>query len=491
MKKLLSIIVMLTFVLSLAACGDDTNGDDNGRTPSNDNGDNNDSGDNNDNGDNGGSTIDLQGQEFVIFADSPNTRDPRDDRYNGLHQSEKEALIDAVEEKYNIEVVFRAYPSNASWGGARNRWIVNNVVSGSPQGHIYEMPSTSIPELAEAGVILDLTDYMDIYGDPAFPDEKKEFGRFLDGYYTYDDYLPINENGIYYNMELLADLGFEDDLPTQMWLDGDWNWDNMEGLFKDIDDAISDRDDHYVMGGRTYNWSYGMVHANGGHFINDQLDIGILDAPTINTLQYMADLYEDIAWRSESSLSNTVEQEFLEGRIVFHNGSYWHTFNESRFGNRSWSDIGFVPYPTGDNTEEDLSNYGNMLTFGPRTYLVSRGYEKENIPEGYEDFFIHDELIFQIWSEMQYFADIDDAYLDFQLELYQYYANDVSVDAHVSVLDVLNNELYYALGTDVHGHVEGSVMIEMEGAIKDNEVRSTMEAMHPILQALIEERFSE
>ncbi len=490
MKKIFSLILMVSLVFTLAACGGDTD-------PSDDNGSNGSNGNNGDNGDNGNGdndveqTYDLQGQEFIIFVDSPNTTDPRDDRYNGLNQSAKAALIEEVEARYNIQVVYRAYPSNATWGGARNRWIVNNVVSGSPQGHIYEMPSTSIPELADAGAILDLSEYMDIYGSPDFPETKKEFGRFLDGFYTYDDYVPMNENGIFYNMELLADLGFENDLPTQMWLDGEWDWTAFETLAKDIDAAIADRDDHYVIGGRTYNWAYGMVHANGGHLINDQLEIGLLESPAFNTIQFIADLYEDVAWRSESSLSNTVEQEFVEGRIVFHNGSYWHTFNESRFGNRSWGDIGFVPYPTGDNTEEDLSNYGNMLTFGPRTYLVSRGYEKENIPAGYEDFFIHDELIFQIWSEMQYFGNIDETYLDFQFELYQYYANDASVDAHVSVLQKINNDLFYALGTDVHGHVEGSVMIQLEGAIKDNEVRSTLEAIHPILESLIEDRFSE
>ncbi|MFH5881361.1 MAG: ABC transporter substrate-binding protein [Candidatus Izemoplasmataceae bacterium] len=475
MKKIFSLVLLIMLTLVIAGCNNSNGNTDPDPDPNPD--------------PDNGSTINLQGQEFIIIANTPITADPRSDRYEGLNQEIKIQLIEEVEAKYNIKVVYKPFPSNATWGGARERWVVNNVVTGSPAGHVYEITTTSIPTLASAGAILDLTDYMDLYGDENFPESKKQFGKFLEGHYVYDDRLPMNTGGIYYNMDLLVELGYQKDLPTQMWLDGNWNWQTFEALTKELDTAMSDRADHYVIGGRTYNWAYSMIHANGGYIVNDQLDVGVLSTPTLNALQYIANLYDEVRWRSESDLSNTVEQEFVNGKIVFHNGSYWHAFNDTKFGNRSFTDLGFVPFPTGDDTLPDLSNYNNMIQFGPASFVVSRGYEKSNIPAGYEDFFIHDELIFQIWSEMQYFGDLEENHFQFEMELYKYYATDSSVEAHVSVLGNLSNDLFYTFGSDAYGQVEGSMMILLESALKSNDVRATMEIISPILDQLIEERF--
>ncbi|TVP96378.1 MAG: extracellular solute-binding protein [Acholeplasmatales bacterium] len=471
MKKFFGLTLAFLMLFSLAACGLFGGDDPNDQDPTN------------------GKTIDLQGQDFIIFADSPLTADPRSDRYAGLNQDAKIALIAAVEAKYNINVVYRGFPSNATWGGARERWIINNVVTGSPAGHIYQVASTSVPTLARAGAILDLTDLIGQYGDPDFPESKKQFGRFLDGHYIYDDLLPLNTIGIYYNMDLLEELGYDKDLPSQMWLDGNWNWQTFETLAKDLDAAMSDREDHYVIGGRTYNWSYSMIHANGGFIVNDQLDVGVLEQEGLAAVQFVADLYHEVRWRSESSLSLTVEQEFVDGRVVFHNGEFWYAFNDARFGNRSFNNLGFVPFPTGDHTAADLSNYSNMIQFGPASYVISRGYEKENIPVGFEDFFIHDELIFQIWSEMQYFGDPEDALLEFELGLLSYYGSDLSVEAHMDVIQKLSNDLFYSFGADAYGQIEGSMMLLFESSVKQNNVRETMEIVRPILEQLIEERF--
>ena len=98
MKKVLSLLMVLTLFLSISACGETTdepndNNDDNGTTDPNDDGDP---------GDDVEQTYDLQGQEFIVFVDSPNTTDPRKDTFNGLHQSQKADLIDEVEQRFGL-----------------------------------------------------------------------------------------------------------------------------------------------------------------------------------------------------------------------------------------------------------------------------------------------------------------------------------------------------------------------------------------------------
>ena len=95
----------------------------------------------------------------------------------------KSDLITAVEAKYNVNVVYKNYPTNASWGGARERYIIEETALKTQAVHVYEVISTSIGNLAEQGAISPLDDYIDAYGSDLFFPEKKAFGLIKGKHY--------------------------------------------------------------------------------------------------------------------------------------------------------------------------------------------------------------------------------------------------------------------------------------------------------------------
>lgn len=474
MKKLFSLLAITFVAISLVGCK--------GNTPTDPNPDPDDK----------EVTYDLGGQDFIIISNSPRTQDPRLETYEGLYQEDKQAAIQAVEEKYKINVVYQSYPSQASWGDARDNWIINNVVSGSPAGHVYEISSVSVPTLAKAGAIQPLNDFIEKYGNDKFFEEKKKFGEFLGEHYIYDDKYPLNNDGIYYNQDLLDDLGYEKNLPTKLWAEGKWNWEEFEKLVKELNEKLDETQEYYPMGGRTYNWAYQFIAANGGHMIDSNLDVGLTNQESLDALQFLADLYEVPGmWIDQSSYDNAVEQQFVDGKVIFHPGQYWYCIFDSKFARKTFDNIGFVPFPTGPNTNEDLSNYGNVTVWGPGSYVISAGYEKDKIPAGYEHMFINNELLFQIWNEMQYFGTAEDFKGDFGVELYKYYADEESINAHLDVVDAYYNDLFYAFGSDSHSGYNDSFMKAMENAIRENNIRTQIEAVVPVMEQKIEEKFGD
>ena len=61
----------------------------------------------------------MMGQDFVIMVNKASTTDPRSESYLGNWKQEKIARIEYVEEKYNINVVYKTYPADAVFGGGR------------------------------------------------------------------------------------------------------------------------------------------------------------------------------------------------------------------------------------------------------------------------------------------------------------------------------------------------------------------------------------
>lgn len=449
--------------------------------------------------------INLNGIDFVIMVDNAERADPRKPTYERLFKQEKTERINYVEEKYNINVVFRTYPSNASWGGARERWIISQTEEGNPP-HVFEIVSTSIGTLAERGVISPLDAYISKYGNKGFWPEKASFSKVNGKTYGYDDGYNIMDNGIYYNSDLLASvLGNENKLlPTELWLDGEWTWakfDEIARLLKDGLDHTRPAEDggpQYVLGGRTYNWAYGMIGTNGGQLVSQDFRTHLTSEPVIDTLNFLHNLYAvEGMWRDESPLENTVEPEFKSGNIVFHYGESWYPTVDSKWKGINF-DLNFVPYPAGPNAGENLENYRINNVAGATSHVISSFYDKANIPEGYEDLMIHDETIFRIWSDMQYFqpldeetgsANIEPIKEDFEItRLFPNYASSMSIEAHLSVFDRSRPDFFYVVD-ESKNHNEEAYMIKIQSAIREGDVRSKMEAIEAALQAALSAKY--
>ncbi|MFA6647612.1 MAG: extracellular solute-binding protein [Candidatus Izemoplasmatales bacterium] len=434
----------------------------------------------------------MMGQDFVIMVNKASTTDPRSESYAGNWKQEKIERIEYVEEKYNINVVYQTYPADAVYGGGRERFIITNSLNDTPQAHIYEMPSFSISVLAEGGAILPLDTLIEQYGNPGYWPEKAAFGTVLGQQYAYDDQYPLVGQGIYYNITLLEELLGEGQgtLPSELWLDGEWDWEAFEDISEQLLPGISSLgiEGAAVIGGRPYNWAYQMLGANGVHVVNSDLRSELATQPAIDTLSFISNLVQTPGmWEYTSApLSNASAPQFKEGNIAFHNGEPYWLYDSSKWLGYDF-EIGFVPYPTGPNTESDLSNYYINEVYGKTAYVVSSSYSLDKVAPGYENIAFHEETIFRIWADMQYFPELDpdtgyastdvivEEWAFNTLELYYSAEGDnASIEAHKSIMFKGYPDYFYSLYYARSQDETKSFMLDIQAAIISGNVRDSM-----------------
>src|SRR5690554_1547 len=348
MKKIYSVFLLFLLSLFMVACNGNNGGDDNG----NDNGGNDNGGNNNGGGD-VDREFDLGGIDFIIMVDNALTADPRAEAHERLFRQEKINNIEMVEEKYNVNVVYESYPSEASWGGARERWIIQQTSLGTSPAHVYELTSYQIGTLATQNAILPLNDLIEKYGNEGYWDDAKKYGEIDGKYYSYTDQYPIADEGIYYNVDLLERYLGEArrNEPAEKWLAGEWDWDAFRAISDELNGkldenrSVEDGGPQYVMSGRTYNWAYQMIGANGGHLVNPDFTTGFTSEETIAALNFLNELKSEPGmWGLEANvpLNNASDPGFTNGNIAFHNGqSYW-IFQANKWLDKDF-ELGFVP----------------------------------------------------------------------------------------------------------------------------------------------------
>ncbi|WP_025724524.1 ABC transporter substrate-binding protein [Acholeplasma granularum] len=489
MKKIFIILTSVLFLFVLVACGPGTNEPDPNPDPDpNPNPD----------PDPDETKYDLGGIDFVIMVDNGQRSDPRSSIYERLFKEEKAALISKVEEKYNIKVVFQTYPTNASWGGARERYIIEESALKTQSAHVYEIISTSLGNLAEQDAIVPLDDYIDAYGSKNFWESKKAFGLVKGSYYGYDDQFPIADKGLYYNVDLMGRvLGTtRKNEPLELWKKGEWTWEKFAELANTLKSGLnhlrSDEDGgpQYVFGGRTYNWAYGFIGANGGQLVDDEFNTYLTSKPVLDALEYLNGLYQVPGmWIDDASLSNTSQPQFSAGNVVFQDGESWHITASNKWGNANFP-INFIPYPVGPNINEDKSNYRSLYVGGKSTHVISSSFAKANIPPGYEDLMIHDEIIFKIWADMQYFPEtLEEVQDDFyNTRLRSSYESADSREIHLELIDNTYPDNFYSVAESLN-QVEGSFMLMIQQSIRSGDVRNVMTSTESSLRAILIERF--
>ena len=445
-------------------------------------------------------TYDFMGTNFTIMVDSPSTTDPRESGYAKLFKEEKIARINAIESKYNLKIVFAAYPSDASWGGARERYIIQNSIAGTPKAHIYEIPSYSIGSLAVANAISPLDEYVSKYVT-GYWSEAINYGTAMNKLYSFQDYYPVADEGIFYNIDLLKEyLGEENgDLPSRLWLSGEWTWQKYLEICNSLNSTLPNG--YFVMGGTAYNWMYQFLGSNGIHVVDNNLVCQLDTQEAIDTFTFVNNLQKNIRWDIDScDLANATSTEMVKGKVAFHNGqSYW-IYQANKWLDKDF-DIGFVPYPKGPNVSSDLSNYYINDIYGVPQYVISSSYSKDKIKPGYENSTLHDEIIFQIWQELQVFPAIDPTTGSYSIDDYveeyiteriaKYYGNEASVMAKMTVINKGYCDYFYSLD-EAKAQSEGSYMLMIQSTVKGevDDIRASVQNIKALVHAAFIQKYN-
>lgn len=138
-----------------------------------------------------------------------------------------------------------------------------------------------------------------------------------------------------------------------------------------------------------------------------------------------------------------------------------------------------------------MTKYKLLQVGGKSTHVISSSFSKADVPPGYEDLMIHDEIIFKIWADMQYFPETLEAIQDdfYNVRLLPNYTTELSRNIHLDLIDITQPDYFYSV-MESQAQTDTSFMIMVQQAVRQAEVRSIMTSTEANLQAILQERFN-
>jgi maltose-binding protein MalE len=366
--------------------------------------------------------------DIVIMHGAPWEVDPFDPAFSGREQQTRQAKQREVEQRLNVRVIYRAYPPAAAWGPERVNAIINESVAGTPMADIYWTTSDWTAQLANTSAIVSVDKYMDTYG-ANMTQEAIQLGSFKGQFYAFSVNKPQVDVGLYFNIELVNDLGIEN--PAELFNNGEWTWSKFEQWADAAKAALpSLGDDYAVLGGVRAVYAEHMIPLNGGSLINALSGrVAFHQTPALDTYNFLHALSLKGLWETSGSY-DAGSPLWQAGKVVIHPGSLWFLNAENRWGNLAF-DLGYVPYPSNDTYSGDyVSPIGGVAVY---TLASGLGEAKEA-------------LAFRVWNEIQLWKTDAEIELEFYATLVQRFNDEASIDAYLSIFTNTSLDLTGALG---------------------------------------------
>lgn len=359
MKKFLAMVLVLSMVFALVACGDEKKpaGDDTGATPT---------------------TSAPVGEKRVInigtWYESYYTSAHKsvDDNPNVTDLEEAEMQLQNmrnVEQKYNIELYYK----NLTWNGVIES-INTTIMAGSPTCEIYMVDlQFGIPAVL-AGYAEALDDFLtedemnnDNLQNFKLPGADKTY--LFKAQYKNTDAYPLA-----YNKALIQAANLTD--PRELYERGEWTWDVWMEYMEKLTDSANNK---WGYRGPWTNTLTQLLFSNGASIAspnpdeNGNIVEGLSSKETTEVLNFMKQMYVDKAvtfWNADCD-SNWDANLYTwgDGSIAFFLGACWIC----QAGDPNHQiDYGFVPWPTGPSVEPGQKvNHFNQTsgTF----YMIPKG----------------------------------------------------------------------------------------------------------------------
>ncbi|MCF7925542.1 MAG: extracellular solute-binding protein [Candidatus Izimaplasma sp.] len=391
--------------------------------------------------------------------------DPFHEAYTGTDQLERQQLQEDVEAQYNVIINYENYSSSAAWGPARTQAIINASVAGDPLGDIYWVTSDWIQELVKGNAVANVTPYLNTVGqniDQAWHD----IGEYQDAVYGFESYKPSIDTGLYYNADLIDSLGVEN--PSDLYLDGQWNWSKFEAWATQVQTALSGQpDDMYALGGMFSYYANAMTTLNGGSLINKQTErVAFAQNPALETYDFLTTLHEKGLFEP-SPQYDSGSALWQTGKVAMHPGSLWFLTAENRWGTLEF-EIGFVPYPAADDYQDDYISPIN----GVAIMTMASGMEPDR-----------EALVFEVWNELQLWKSDTEADTDFATVLMTKFDEQKYIDAYIDVYDKVYLDLINAIG--IGAYSENGWARNINIAIREGNARTTVDTIKPIYEAAL------
>lgn len=408
----------------------------------------------------GDECVPIPPEEVVIMHGAVYEIDPFHADYSGTDQLERQELQRAVEEQYNVTIVYKNYPSTAAWGPDRVSSIIQASVAGEPLSDIYWITSDWIQELVKGNAIADVSQYMSTIGaniDSSYLD----VGGYREGVYGFESYKPTMPGGLFYNAELVANLGVAN--PTDLYLEGNWNWSTFESWATQVQTALDGQvDEMYALGGMLSYYAEYMIPLNGGSLINKQAGrVAFAQAPALETYDFLTTLWNKGLFEPNGQY-DAGSPLWMGGKVAMHPGELWFINADNRWGTLPFS-LGFVPYPVADDYTDEYTC--------PISAVAVMSLASGMTPE-------REELVFRVWNALQLWKTEAEEDEDFEISLMSKFDHQNDVDAYLSVYDNIYLDITNAIG--IGAFSENGWTRNINQAIKDGTSRTIVDQIKPI-----------
>jgi hypothetical protein len=279
-----------------------------------------------------------------------------------------------IEEKYNCKIQF----VNLGWQGVIDS-INTSIAAGTPECDIYLTDlQFGIPAVFN-GLAQELSaiapENSDLFGDQQIL--KPMTIESLGGTYLFSEQ-GLAQGGYYlgYNSTMIQDLGLED--PQELYKKGEWTWDKFAELCKaGTQDTNGDgTPDIYGYGGVFTDLTNGLVMNNGGSIAANKTE-GLSSEPVMETLEFINRLYNvdqsARPWNGADWNDNLLA--WSDGKVMFWTGQAWLLKQEIDAAIKEGSELPFefhvVPYPQGPHGDGTIYS-----PFSGNWYMIPVGVQE-------------------------------------------------------------------------------------------------------------------
>jgi uncharacterized repeat protein (TIGR02543 family) len=404
---------------------------------------------------------------ITIMVGSVCTMDPFADCYTKQDKLDRQARQNQVESVFHVDVLYRNYPTSAAWGPSRIAAILQANIAEAPMADLYAISSDWIAQLAKGDAIVSVSEYLYDHGaqiDASY----HEVGAYQNDIYGFHANPVTMSAGLFFNADLIEALGVDN--PTQLYLDGNWNWTRFEAWATSVQAALElQGTDRYALGGRMSDYAQSMIPLNGGQLIDQQNErVSFTHLPALQTYDFLTGLYQDGLFEP-NPMYDAGSLLWQTGKVAMHPGSLWFLNAANRWGYLSF-EIGFVPYPVAD----DYTGAYRSPVSGIEVMALAN-----------QNNAVKEEYVFQVWNALQLWPSEAERTASLELELANIFADERYRSAYLDVYDHVFLDLIHALGISAYGSDGWTANIH--NAIREDDAQLVVDRIWPVYQAALDQ----
>jgi len=386
--------------------------------------------------------------------------------------------LEKVEEAFNCKIEF----VQVDWDGAEHR-ILASIIAGDPVGDLIYITNRWLPLLAGNGALLPLDDILTEEYYASLPGSHKNMRELYSSYQgkaygisvngSYQRNMDIGSaQGWIYNRDLFVQAGLP--TPNELQNEGRWNWETMKelaiALTQDIDgDGVVDI---YGVGARLDPWPIEQemaVYANGGgiiKFVDGKAVFAMNDPEAIEAIEMWKEL-DQVHGCVMVGDKYDIRAEFNQGKVAMFRLDLYALPDHAKEVD---FDYGWVFFPMGPRATDFVNPVWGMDMF----VLPVSCQEPEAMAE----------LVDMLFETTAKYRDID-AYEDEYVEYFLPYVKDLDS------LETIKQMLHKArLWDNVPGLANELNEALVKATMGSTSAKSEMDAVAPVIQALLDEAYN-